>query len=170
MLRLTALRWGLVAALTLFTITAQARAGFINGSFESGNFTGWTTTGDTLVTGSGIGVTPIHGSSQAFLTTASNNGDFNNFSGSDAVSAAALESFLGLSAGTVGNGFEGSAIRQTVTVNAGDVLTFRYKFLTTEGSQTDFAFVTLTGYGILADTTADDFTASAVILDPSTLR
>ena len=96
---MTLLRATLTATLALLALAGPARAGFINGSFESGSLTGWQTTGDALVVTAAFGVTPSAGGFQAFLTTATNNGDFNNFSGTDAVSAAALESFLGLSAG-----------------------------------------------------------------------
>jgi hypothetical protein len=147
-------------------IGPAARASLVNGGFEAGDFTGWSVAGDALVATSAIGVAPPGGAFQAFLTTASDLGDSNTFSGSDAVPAADLEAFLGLSAGTIASGFEGSAIRQTFAADAGEVLTFRYKFLTTEGTRNDFAFVTLTDYGILADTQAPDLVASAVVLDP----
>lgn len=161
------LRPAVLAVLVVLALSEPARAGFVNGGFESG-FATWATTGDASVVTSSVGVAPVEGTRQAFLTTASDNGDFNNFSGTDAVLAAALESFLGVSPGTLGTGFEGSAIRQTFTASAGDVLTFRYKFLTTEGAANDFAFVTLSGFGfaVLADTTAADLGPSSVVLDP----
>jgi hypothetical protein len=147
-------------------LAPAARADLINGGFETADFTGWSVAGDALVVTSAIGVTPPEGTFQAFLTTASENGDANNFSGSDAVPAADLEAFLELPAGTIASGFEGSAIRQEFAADAGDVLTFRYKFLTTEGTRNDFAFVSLADFGALADTQAADLVASAVVLDP----
>jgi hypothetical protein len=138
----------------------------VNGGFESGNFSGWQTTGDASVVGASIGSSPTQGAFQAFLTTASQQGDFNNFSGTDAVVASTLESFLGLAPGSLGTAVEGSAIKQTITANAGEVIRFDYKFLTTEGSNNDFAFVTLPALSTLADTTTGPFFSSAVILDP----
>jgi hypothetical protein len=155
-----------LAAAALLTVASPASAGPVNAGFEAGDFTGWTTTGDALVVSSAIGVTPTQGTYQAFLTTASQNGDLNNFSGTDAVSAAGLRTFLGLSGSDLPSAVEGSAIRQTFTANAGDVLTFDYKFLTTEAGNNDFAFVTLSGVGTLADTTTGPFSPSAVNLDP----
>ena len=56
-------------------------------------------------------------------------------------------------------------------MNAGDVLTVRYKFLTneipdSENTNNDFAFFTLTTYGVLADINAPDLSVSDVLLDP----
>lgn len=160
-------RTATLAALALIALARPAPAAIINGGFESApDFTGWTITGDALVVGSSIGVTPDQGVRMAFLTTASQNGDSNNFSGADAVSAAALRTFLGLPGSAIPAAFEGSAIKQTFAATAGEVLSFRYKFLTTEGSSRDFAFATLSGVTTLADTTTGPFSASAVVLDP----
>ncbi len=157
----------LFALTLLLGLARPAAAGpIVNGGFESGNFGGWRTAGDASVVGSAIGSAPTQGSFQAFLTTASQNGDFNNFSGTDAVSASALEGFLGLASGALGTAAEGSAVGQTFTANAGAVVRFDYKFLTTEGANNDFAFVTLVGLATLADTTTGPFFGSGVILDP----
>lgn len=156
----------LLPILAACLLAPAARAGLVNGGFETGDFNGWSVAGDALVVTSAIGVSPPEGGFQALLTTASDLGDAHTFSGSDAVPAAALETFLGLPAGTLVPGFEGTAIRQTFAADAGDVLTFRYKFLTTEGSRNDFAFVSLVDYATLADTQAADLTASGVVLDP----
>jgi hypothetical protein len=153
--------------LTAFCLLAPvARAGLINGGFETGDLTGWSAAGDALVVTSAIGAVPPEGTFQVLLTTASELGDANNFSGSDAVPAADLEAFLGLPAATITSGFEGSAIQRTFAADAGEILTFRYRFLTTEGSRNDRAFVTLADFGTLADAQAPDLVASAVVLDP----
>ena len=136
-----------------------------NGGFESG-FSNWQTVGDALVVDASIGVAPTQSLHQALITTASDFGDFNNFSGSDAVEASVLESFLGLSSGLLAPGFEGSAIRTSIAVNAGDILRFDYNFLTTDASANDFAFVTLAGIDVLADSLTGSFASSAVVLDP----
>jgi len=147
-------------------VASPAWAGIINGGFEAGDFTGWSVAGDALVVTSAIGVAPPEGAFQALVTTSSQLGDSSTFSGTSAVPVADLETFLGVSSGTIGSGFEGSAVQQTFTVAVGDVLTFQYKFLTTEGNRNDFAFVNLAGYARLADTTAADLVPSAVVLDP----
>jgi hypothetical protein len=155
--------------LTVLLATAgPAAADFINGGLESG-LAGWQSTGDALTVGNGFGTGPAAGSFQGLVTTASQNGDANSFSGIDAVLAAELETFLGLAAGTLGDGYEGSTIKQTITAEAGDVLTFRWNFLTTEGQLNDFAFFTLSGtsgFTLLADTTSGLLGASGVALDP----
>jgi hypothetical protein len=43
----------------------------VNGSFGTGDFTGWTTVGDTSVVTSAFGVDPVSGEYQAFLSTGS---------------------------------------------------------------------------------------------------
>jgi hypothetical protein len=129
----------------------SASADLINGGFETGNFTGWTTTGNTAVVGElGTGPTAIPvaaGSFQALLSTQGS-----------ATTASGLESFLGLPAGRLAalsgsplGVFNGSAIRQTVSVtNAGDVLTFQWNFLTSETNPlaNDFSFVSVVGSGV----------------------
>jgi hypothetical protein len=160
------LRTAVLSIALLSGLPGTADAGFLNAGFESGDFNGWSRIGDASVVTSAVGVDPRAGLYQALLTTASFNGDLNTFSGSDAVVVLDLTSFLGLPGGSLSPGFEGSAIRQTISVNAGDVLTFDYKFLTTEGGAKDFAFVSLSGVANLADTTAADLVPSGVVLDP----
>src|SRR5262245_47483014 len=103
---------GLVVLIAPGTISASS----INGGFEWG-LAGWQGLGDVSVVDGSLGATPVEGRSQALLTTASQAGDANNFSGTDAAPAADLEAFLGLPAGALVPGFEGSALRRTFTVN-----------------------------------------------------
>ena len=96
----------------------------INGGFETGDFTAWETIGDTSIETAEFGVIPTQGDFQALLTT-----DFGS------VSDDILENFLGLNSGDIdgiGNGdaTQGSALRKTITVEAGDVLSFDFNFLT----------------------------------------
>ena len=112
----------------------------LNGGFETGDFTGWTTIGDTQIETAEFGAGPTAGAQQALLT-----------SGATSVSDADLEEFLGLDFGdldSLGNGdaTEGSAILQTITVTPGMTLSFDFNFLTNEGSPSafnDFAFVSI---------------------------
>jgi hypothetical protein len=148
MLKLSTLT--LATAISLLASSTSAFGVVLNGSFETGNFTDWTTVGDTSVQDSGFGVTPTDGNYQAALQTLAN---------TTGVSASNLESFLGLSSGTLTNSgaTEGSAIQQTIGANTGDVLSFDYNFLTDEvpgnSDFNDFAFFTLNNNFIsLADT------------------
>lgn len=148
MLKLSTLT--LATAISLLASSTSAFGVVLNGSFETGNFTDWTTVGDTSVQDSGFGVTPTDGNYQAALQTLAD---------TTGVSASNLESFLGLSSGTLTNSgaTEGSAIQQTIGANTGDVLSFDYNFLTDEvpgnSDFNDFAFFTLNNNFIsLADT------------------
>ncbi len=123
----------------------------INGSFESSDFTGWTTIGSTSIETSAFGSGPTEGTSQALLST-----------GGATFSDGIIETFLGLEAGSLDNfGNEdvtqGSAIRQTFMANAGDILTLNWNFLTNERAQVfpfnDFSFVSISSLSELADTT-----------------
>lgn len=154
----------LSAAVLLSLCSPAVQAGPVNGGFESG-LGGWTTVGDVLTVDASFGVTPIEGTTAVLLTTSSINGDLHNFSGVDAVGAAALEATLGLAGGSLVGAVEGSAIFQTFTAAVGDVLSFRYNFLSTEGSKDDYAFLSLVGLSTLADVSAAT-NPSAAALDP----
>lgn len=112
----------------------------ITEGFETGDFTGWETLGDTRIETAEFGTGPIEGTYQALLS-------------SDAgVADGELEAFLDLAPGSLdaistGDVIEGSAIQQTVTVAAGTELSFSWNFLTDEASQTfynDLGFVSIT--------------------------
>ena len=130
----------LTTALALLLIPSQiVHAVTLNGSFETGNFDNWTTTGQTSVEDSGFGVTPTDGDKQAALQTLQN---------STGITAVEIETFLGLSTGTLTNqgATEGSAIKQIVIANAGDTLSFSWNFLTDQDpdpTYDDLAFFTL---------------------------
>lgn len=132
-----------VLAFPLFWAEAVGATTIINGGFEQG-FTGWQTIGNPSIVTADFGIAPPEGTSQALIP---------NRPGG--VPPAAMASFLGIDpepldalAGPEG-AFPGSAIRQSFTGNAGDVLTFRWKFLTNEfpGAEPfrDFAFASLVG-------------------------
>ena len=99
---------------------------------------------------SAFGSGPTEGTFEALLST-----------GGLTVPDSSLESFLGLARGSLdrlGNGdaTSGSAIRQTFTGRAGDILTFDWNFLTNEFTPeslfNDFSFVSLGLLSELADT------------------
>lgn len=131
----------LITAIAFGVSTAKTvQAAVLNGGFETGTYSNWTTNGSTTVEDSEFGVTPVEGIYQAVLETLQDG---------TGVSGSSLESFLGLTAGdlTSLNVVEGSAIKQVITVNAGDVLTFSWNFLTDQDPPddtfNDFAFFTL---------------------------
>ncbi|NJL81003.1 MAG: calcium-binding protein [Richelia sp. SM2_1_7] len=134
-----------------FTVSEVELVGDQNGGFETGDFTAWGTIGDASIQSAEFGAIPTQGDFQALLTT-----------GFGSVSDNTLESFLELNSGDIdgiGNGdaTEGSALQKTITVEAGDVLSFDFNFLTNEFTPTffnDFAFVSITSNTLseLADT------------------
>lgn len=152
---MTAGALSLVGFLSLFGAT-PSQAQVVNGGFETGNFSGWTTTGNTSIQTSVYGNDATEGTFQALL---SNQGTTTGIEGST-TSAADLETFLGLASGSLnglgnGNATSGSAIRQTFSANATDILTFDWNFLTSELTPSffnDFAFVNLISLSELADT------------------
>ncbi|WP_424094547.1 calcium-binding protein [Moorena producens] len=133
--------------------------------FETGNFINWNTIGDASIETTAFGSIPSQGKFQALIT---------NDVGS--VSDSALENFLGFNPGSIdgfGNGDakEGSALKlQPITVNAGDVLSFDFNFLTDEltpdSTFKDFAFVSIIPNVLsnLADTN------SSFLLSPTGFR
>lgn len=139
-----------IGAVALLGVAAAqpAKAAITNGGFEGfPDFTGYSIIGnDTIVAGDFR--TPPEGVQQALIDTAQANvtGGPGN-----PVTAAALETFLGLSAGSLtGLGAtNGSGIKQvSITGTAGDTITFKYNLFTQEpltAGRNDFGFVTLDG-------------------------
>jgi hypothetical protein len=140
---------------------APSLAAITNGGFETGDFSGWETIGNTKIETSAYGSGPTEGDKQALTLTAN-----------PAVAASVVESFLGLTPGSL-NGIankdvkNGSAIKQKFTAIAGQKLTFDWNFLTDEGrtgqagvDYRDFGFVTLGMVSELADTKFATFSLS----------
>jgi len=129
-----------------------AQAAVTNPGFEdSPDFNGWTTLGSTAIQDATFRV-PAEGALEAVMST----GPSGAIGGSGSpVSAATLAAFLGvttaqLNAAGGGAADTGSAIKQvTVTGNAGDTISFKYDFFTTEsrpqGTFNDFGFVVIDG-------------------------
>jgi VCBS repeat-containing protein len=167
------------ATVTLIVTTAALH----NGGFENGDFTGWTTAGETHITTVAFGAAPTEGIFQAFLSTAGRLEDPLDPSG-NAMPIADLETFLGLPPGRLSDistdtAIEGSALKRTFTANAGDIVSFDWNFLTNEPTHldepafppsvtsNDFVFVTLTPVSHLADTFSA-FGASSTIFTGET--
>jgi len=146
---MNALQHTLIALSLGVAASTSFAAPLSNGSFANG-LTGWNAIGDVAATGA----------PSALLTTAFADG------GDDAVNANAsglspelanqaqgLEELAGLSIGALdlgGFAFEGSALTQSFFANAGDVLSFNFRFLTNEDTaaavfNNDGAFVAING-------------------------
>ncbi len=110
-----------------------------NCSFEKGNFTGWKRFGNTSIETANYGSGPTDGAYQALLTTVTE----------QTRTDVELAEFLNVNPNdllNLGNVIEGSAIKTTFTVKAGDVVKFDWNFLADDSQQemtNDFAFVTL---------------------------
>lgn len=171
-----------VAALSSAVWTGEAAATVVNGGFESGA-AGWTGIGDAGIKQAGFGITPDEGIRHALMTThhpvqSESSEPILNSGAGPAVDVSSLEAFAGLSAGALAllgdeGAVQGSAVKQSFSVAAGDTLSFRFNFLSEEqtlGSEAanDFAFVSLLGAdGILAKL-ADIFTPASAINNPGT--
>jgi len=128
-----------------------------NGSFETGDYEGWNTIGDTSIETDHLGIFPTEGHYQALITTGDSDAGGSVVDGD-------LEEFLDLDPGSLdhlvhGHAFEGSVIKQTFTVEAGDVVSFDWNFLTNESTPdatyNDTAFFSVNGFTFeLADTNA----------------
>lgn len=152
---LSVLALGTACSISLGVVAAvqPASAQIVNGGFETGNFTGWTTTGNASIQTSAFGSGPTEGTFEALLST-----------GGFTVPDFSLEAFLGLAPGSLdnlgnGNATSGSAIRQTFLAEAGEILTFDWNFLTNEFTDpsnffNDFSFVSLSVLSELGDTTS----------------
>jgi hypothetical protein len=130
--------------MTNFTVSKSVSAGLLGLSVllatspaQALDLTAWSKTGD---------VAPA---SQTTITNAfpGDDGAVNfNVSPNTPVGTNVLESFLGLNPGTIAStAQEGSAIKQTFNVQAGDQISFDWNFLTNETNSAfpDFAFFTV---------------------------
>lgn len=125
------------------------RQGPANGDFsQSPDFTGWQTAGNDMVQAVDFHAIPDAKPTQASLSTAQQPN-----SGTLPATAANLEGFLGVSAGALSSAaktaVDGSAIKQSITAKAGDLVTFKADFLTNElpKSNRDYALVSVTFNG-----------------------
>lgn len=147
-------------------VSSPSSAQVINGGFETGDFTGFGTIGDTSIQTAAFGSGPTQGISQALITNGTGPG---TRSGNSSVPTASLETFLELTPGSLQStgAIEGSAISQTFTANTGDVLTFDFNFLTNETVapiSNDFSFVTFNGSVVTLANVFSPASASNVVL------
>ncbi len=154
----------LIVLITAMAVGGSAHAlSLTNGGFETGTFNGWMTTGDTSIQTAAFGTGPSEGTFQALMTT----DDGSVFDGS-------LTSFFGLPVGTFDtlageNATEGSGIKQTITVAAGETLSFDWNFLTDEFTPDDVfndtAFYVIDGDAFLLANTFSSFVASGALIE-----
>ena len=142
-----------IAAAFLITGGASAQT-FTNGSFETGDFTGWQTAGiPSITTGP---PTPVSGTKEALInsTGATASGVYAN---SNSATAAQLQSFLGttLPGNAQGAATNGQAIQQTFSTPNGATLTFWYKYASRELAQNGYdetGYILNGVFHVLADT------------------
>ena len=137
-------------------VAGMAGASVVNGSFETGNLTGWTPlpSSSVSVVTSAVGDTPTDGTYQALLVTPTDDPAGNIFSLSEFAGLNLVDLF------NLGNGvvLQGTAIQQTFSVSAGQTVYFDYNFLTNSplpqdmlGFDNDFGFAVIGGLTELAD-------------------
>ena len=122
-----------------------------NGGFETGDFTGWQTVGDTAVVNAAFGTPPAAGTYQALITSG-----LPSFSGTPDVFLG-FEAFFGLAPNSLVNFASalgafpsingGSGMKQSFSGNAGEVLLFQWNYLTGDNGSgcCDFSFVVVDG-------------------------
>ena len=145
-------------AATIFGAGTAHANKILGGSFEAGQLGAWTTTGDVTLQTAAFGSGPTLGSSDVLVTNLPDETNGLGAFGADAITAAALETFLGLPATTLDGlvpisggptptqfpAIDGSGLYQVVSVDIGDTLSFEWNFLTNEPAPTtsynDFFF------------------------------
>lgn len=168
---INALAWG--------SIILSSPAYAFDGGFDSS----WETFGDVEVTNPSTVRLSTDGLFDDDADIDANNGDF-NYSGTPAAPVGFvspdLSEFLGVSTSALdvgGFAYEGSAIKKTINVNAGDILTFTWDFNTNEtllatdpwrGSFLDYTFLSVNNQIIKLADTNNALVDSASIFDKET--
>src|SRR4051812_551496 len=154
----------------LFATPIISHAAVINGNFETGNLTGWSSLGSAHVVTASFGVTPTEGTYQGYIES----------TGNFTALAIDIVPFLGLTGSDImalgqGAPTNGTGMSQDITVSAGDTLFFDWNFLTDELNETatfnDFAFLVVDGTAFLLssrNTGTFDMTSPPVGFDGQT--
>ena len=160
-----------LSALCLLLGVQQAAANILNGSFETGDTSEWSTVGDVSVTDSSFGVDPIDGTYQILLST--NGSSVSETESAMGLTSGTIQSIFDAEVGGLGSGpTEGAAFQQTFYVGEnGDSISINYNLLTNasvpEETSTDFIWWYLdrpTGSdesGVFAHVNEDIFSSSA---------
>lgn len=134
--------------LLALAIAARAEGSVSNGDFETGTLASWATIGASHADAGSTGALPYAGTYQAYID---NTGNF-------ASPISPLVTFLGVPGTSLlalgeGSPTTGSAIKQSVTANAGDVLSFQWNFMTDEHNEglafNDFCIYSVDGVPFL---------------------
>jgi hypothetical protein len=143
-----------LAGFAHFSVAINPAEAVLVGGFNGSLDPGWVSFGDVTTTTTFNNVSPTEGTGMVRITNADNTetqGQFNlNFSGTNPLpvggGTSSLEGQLNLPNGifdVAGDfGFEGSAVRRTVSANAGDTLVFEWNLLTnsSDSSFNDYGF------------------------------
>ncbi len=155
----------MIIACTL-SIAACAHSAVVNGDFETGTLSGWATSGASHADAGSTGAFPSEGKFQAYID---NTGNF-------ASPIATLMPFLGIVGTDIlalgqGSPTTGSAIKQTITASAGDVLTFDWNFMTDEHNEApmynDFAIFSVDGTPYLLASRLTTFSTLDLVSPPT---
>jgi hypothetical protein len=150
--------------LILCSLANNANAAILNGGFETGDLTGWVIIGDVSIQTSSFGSGPTENSYQAVLTNDiiaymdGYSSEFHVYPLSGNPGIGANDSFFGLPIGTLnsvtlpphsGDYYEaftttGSGIKQSFYGKAGQIVSFDWNYLTNDGYNYDYSFVSLT--------------------------
>lgn len=132
----------LLVLTVLVTCTSVAHAGFNNGGFDSGLTPSWTTTGTAVTTGTPLlpGIfADAQGNYAQLAPVSSNTSNITALQTSLGFTTATIASVISSSESPV----NGVVIYQTVSVNAGDKITFDWRFVDNDTTSDDTAFVTI---------------------------
>src|SRR3990172_3100626 len=133
----------------LFCVNVALSQQIVNGGFETGDLTGWEDGhGKAVIKDASYGSGPISGKYDLLLKNeGDNNKDFE------------IEAFLGLAPGSLdalgSEATNGAAVKTYFNSHTGQVLSFKYNFITDEptpSAHNDFAFVVLVDLTEIANT------------------
>lgn len=140
---------GLTIAAALAMLFAGNAMAVSNGSFTNG-LNGWSALGDVNLQAGAILMTTASVDFEDDFPEAAGAFNASGTAAAETGVVGGIEDFIGVAMGTLNVeenfAFEGSVLKQTFNVNAGDTLTFNWNFFTNETSSgADYAFVSING-------------------------
>jgi hypothetical protein len=140
---------GITIAATLAMLFAGNAMAVSNGSFTNG-LNGWSALGDVNLQAGAILMTTASVDFEDDFPEAAGAFNASGTAAAETGVVGGIEDFIGIAMGTLNVNenfaFEGSVLKQTFNVNAGDTLTFNWNFFTNETSSgADYAFVSING-------------------------
>jgi hypothetical protein len=150
----------LLAAVCALAVPISARAAVLNGGFEAGNLSGWSSIGAAGVQTASFGITPTVATYEGYIETTGNATEL----ASTVVAAMGIPGSA-IAPITTGTPTRGTGLWQNVTVSGGDVLTFDWNFISDELNEdpmyNDFAFWSINASAfLLASRNSSTFTPS----------